>query len=91
GLSGDAHFDDDEDFTTGTPLGINLDSVAVHEFGRSLGLAHSDVREAIMYVLGIQESYGGKFSLFINHHLQQNHQPSQNHQPPEDHHQQQKS
>ena len=79
GLSGDAHFDDDEVFTTGTPRGINLDWVAVHEFGHSLGLAHSDVREAIMYpfytgyvpdiqlnrddVLGIQELYGGKFSL----------------------------
>ena len=49
GLSGDAHFDDDEDFTTGTPDGINLDWVAVHEFGHSLGLEHSNVRESIMY------------------------------------------
>ena len=49
GLSGDAHFDDDERFTTGTSDGINLDWVAVHEFGHSMGLEHSNVRESIMY------------------------------------------
>ena len=49
GLAGDAHFDDDERFTTGTSDGINLDWVAVHEFGHSLGLEHSNVRESIMY------------------------------------------
>jgi len=49
GLSGDAHFDDDETFTTGTSDGINLDWVAVHEFGHSLGLEHSGVQESIMY------------------------------------------
>lgn len=49
GLSGDAHFDDDEKFSTGTSSGINLDWVAVHEFGHSLGLGHSNVRESIMY------------------------------------------
>ena len=49
GLSGDAHFDDDERFTTGTDDGINLDWVAVHEFGHSMGLEHSNVRESIMY------------------------------------------
>ena len=49
GLSGDAHFDDDEKFSTGTSNGINLDWVAVHEFGHSLGLGHSNVRESIMY------------------------------------------
>ncbi|XP_068705205.1 matrix metalloproteinase-24-like isoform X1 [Montipora foliosa] len=49
GLSGDAHFDDAERFTTGTSSGINLDWVAVHEFGHSLGLEHSNVRESIMY------------------------------------------
>ncbi|XP_068684571.1 uncharacterized protein [Montipora foliosa] len=49
GLSGDAHFDDDERFTTGTSNGINLDWVAVHEFGHSLGLEHSNVRDSIMY------------------------------------------
>ena len=49
GLSGDAHFDDDERFTTGTSDGINLDWVAIHEFGHSLGLEHSNVQESIMY------------------------------------------
>ena len=74
GLSGDVHFDDDEQFTTGTSQGINLDWVAVHEFGHSLGLEHSNVQESIMYpwykgykanilltpddTQGIQELYG---------------------------------
>ena len=74
GLSGDAHFDDDEQYTTGTNRGVNLDWVAVHEFGHSLGLEHSNVRESIMYpwykgykaniqltpddILGIQALYG---------------------------------
>ena len=74
GLSGDAHFDDDERFTTGTSDGINLDWVAVHEFGHSMGLEHSNVRESIMYpwykgyfpnielteddILGIQALFG---------------------------------
>ena len=74
GLSGDAHFDDAERFTTGTSNGINLDWVAIHEFGHSLGLEHSNVRESIMYpwykgyvpdvkltnddILGIQQLYG---------------------------------
>lgn len=74
GLSGDAHFDDDETFTTGEIRGVNLDWVAVHEFGHSLGLEHSNVRGSIMYpwyqgykpnikltdddILGIQGIYG---------------------------------
>ena len=49
GLSGDAHFDDAERFTTGTKDGINLDWVALHEIGHSLGLEHSNVRESVMY------------------------------------------
>ena len=84
GLSGDAHFDDDERFTTGTRDGVNLDWVAVHEFGHSLGLGHSGVLESIMYpwykgyvpdiklndddVKGIQELYGGKCS--VDHELE---------------------
>lgn len=74
GLSGDAHFDDAEKFTTGTSAGINLDWVAIHEFGHALGLEHSNVQESIMYpwykgyvpdvkltkddILGIQQLYG---------------------------------
>ena len=49
GLSGDAHIDDDERFTTGTRDGINLDWVAVHEFGHSLGLENSGVLQSIMH------------------------------------------
>ena len=46
---GRAHFDEDETFTHNTPSGTNLLWVAVHEFGHSLGLAHSNVRHAVMY------------------------------------------
>ena len=47
--NGRAHFDEDETFTDGTPSGVNLLWVAVHEFGHSLGIHHSDVRNAVMY------------------------------------------
>ncbi|KAJ7374677.1 peptidase M10A [Desmophyllum pertusum] len=46
---GRAHFDEDEYFTDGTSRGTNLLWVAVHEFGHSLGIRHSNVRDAIMY------------------------------------------
>lgn len=49
GIAGDAHFDDAESFTTGKRKGVNLDWVALHEFGHSLGLDHSTVRESVMY------------------------------------------
>lgn len=71
---GRAHFDEDETFTHGTPYGVNLLWVAVHEFGHSLGLQHSSTYGAIMYpyytgyvpnmklhfddVAGIQSLYG---------------------------------
>ena len=46
---GRAHFDEDETFTDGTYDGTNLLWVATHEFGHSLGIHHSDVRNAVMY------------------------------------------
>ena len=46
---GTVHFDDDETFTDGTPNGINLFSVALHEIGNLLGLRHSSHSPAIMH------------------------------------------
>lgn len=46
---GRAHFDEDETFTHETSSGVNLLWVAVHEFGHSLGLQHTNIRGAIMY------------------------------------------
>ncbi|XP_059168546.1 matrix metalloproteinase-24-like [Physella acuta] len=45
---GDAHFDDDEDWTINLSSGINMFQVAAHEFGHSLGLSHSDVSTSLM-------------------------------------------
>ena len=72
--NGDAHFDEDEDFTVRSAEGTNLFIVAAHEFGHSLGLAHSSEKGALMYpwyqgyvpdfqltrddILGIQQLYG---------------------------------
>ncbi|EDO48502.1 predicted protein, partial [Nematostella vectensis] len=79
GLSGDAHFDDEEYFTLRTDHGIDLFWVAVHEFGHSLGLDHSSNVDAIMYPFyrgyvpdfqlhyddkaGVQAIYGTKTSI----------------------------
>ncbi|XP_055063851.2 collagenase 3-like [Misgurnus anguillicaudatus] len=76
-IGGDAHFDDDEDFTKSNK-GYNLFLVAAHEFGHSLGLQHSQDPGALMYpnyvyrdvntfalpqddVNGIQYLYGPNF------------------------------
>ncbi|CAD5124259.1 unnamed protein product [Dimorphilus gyrociliatus] len=58
-LSGDAHFDNDEEFTYKSFDGINLFQVAAHEFGHSLGLEHSDNQNALMapYFNGYQSDF----------------------------------
>ncbi|XP_053417409.1 macrophage metalloelastase [Nycticebus coucang] len=48
GLGGDAHFDEDEIWAKNY-RGTNLFLVAVHEFGHSLGLGHSNDKKAIMF------------------------------------------
>lgn len=50
-ISGDTHFDADEQWTTSNsdPNGISLLSVAVHEIGHSLGLDHSNDIYSVMY------------------------------------------
>jgi len=49
GLSGDIHFDDAEEYTYKSPYGRNLLWVATHELGHTLGLDHSNTREAVMF------------------------------------------
>lgn len=73
-LAGDSHFDDDERWYHPTGSGIDLVTVAAHEIGHALGLAHSTMQGALMFpyyrgearflseddVLGIQSVYGAK-------------------------------
>lgn len=75
-FGGDAHFDDEEDWTVKTFRGTNLVMSAAHELGHSLGLSHSDVKSSLMApfyrgyeanirldpddIAGIQALYGEK-------------------------------
>jgi peptidoglycan hydrolase-like protein with peptidoglycan-binding domain len=76
-IAGDTHFDEAETWTVNIPpSGIDLVSVAAHEFGHALGLAHSTVGTALMYpyysgahrfldaddIAGIQALYGSKIA-----------------------------
>jgi peptidoglycan hydrolase-like protein with peptidoglycan-binding domain len=73
-LAGDSHFDEAETWSVNLPpSGIDLVTVAAHEFGHALGLAHSNVSGALMApfyggahrnlesddIAGIQTIYGG--------------------------------
>ncbi len=78
-IRGDTHFDEAETWTLNIPTGggIDLVTVAAHEFGHALGLGHSDVNSAMMApfyvgprrflstddISGIQNLYGGPGSL----------------------------
>jgi hypothetical protein len=72
-IGGDLHFDDDETWTRDLTLaGFDLDSIALHEAGHTLGLDHSADADAVMVayypgsrrelgeddILGIHKLYG---------------------------------
>lgn len=51
-FGGDIHFDNDENWkenSTNLYDGVDFQSVAIHELGHSLGLAHSPVHSSIMF------------------------------------------
>lgn len=45
----DMQFDPDWPWTTSSPASVDLESVALHEFGHALGLNHSSLSAAVMY------------------------------------------
>lgn len=45
----DMQFDPDWNWSTGSPIQVDLQSVALHEFGHALGLNHSASGAAVMY------------------------------------------
>jgi len=79
---GDAHFDEEEDWTVNSYRGTSLLMTAAHELGHSLGLSHSNVPESLMTpfyrgfvpdldlhgddVEGIQQLYGVKTRDSVN-------------------------
>lgn len=60
-LGGDIHFDNDEQWIDkldqNSDYGIDFFTVALHELGHSLGLAHSPVATAVMFPY--YKEYGG--------------------------------
>ncbi|KAL5006166.1 hypothetical protein ScPMuIL_017324 [Solemya velum] len=76
--TGDVHFDDEHNFTYHDPDGIELFQVALHEFGHSVGLHHSEVNGSVMApffigyipsfdlheddIAGIQKIYGPRMT-----------------------------
>jgi acylphosphatase len=75
-IAGDCHFDEAETWSVNTPpSGIDLPTVALHELGHGLGLAHSAESSAVMYafyggprreltdddIQGIRSIYGARF------------------------------
>jgi hypothetical protein len=59
-IGGDIHFNDSFDWGAGDPTRYDVFSVALHESGHSLGLAHSSNPAAVMYPMyrGIVSSLG---------------------------------
>jgi peptidoglycan hydrolase-like protein with peptidoglycan-binding domain len=79
--TGDIHFDEDE-YWTNNGGGYDLESVAVHEAGHSIGLDHSSDSSAVMYasytgrrdlaaddILGAQSVYGTDATFIMSYNF----------------------